>query len=379
VELSEAISHADASDSRFSFVSVYSGAGGLDLGFAAAGFYPVWANDIDSDAVETYNASLGLSFKHEATCGDIRRQELPGEGSASLVVGGPPCQGFSVAGRMDPNDPRSRHVWDFLGVVRRVQPQAFVMENVMGLALNRRWTALREEMLREAREELRYDTGLITLRASHFGVPQNRERMFLVGLRDRGLVDPIPVTPSNPPTVRSVLETLPKYGSPGNDTKCIAKVTPAKQPVLRRSPYAGMLFNGQGRPLNLDAPAPTLPASMGGNRTPIVDQQQLEDGDDCWVIAYHRHLWDGGTPYKRIPPRLRRLTLEECAAIQTFPCDYQWVGRLSSQFKQIGNAVPPRLAYHVAIAVRKALGLGEAEYSDWVDEPRHDSLEELAA
>jgi DNA (cytosine-5)-methyltransferase 1 len=147
----------------------------------------------------------------------------------------------------------------------------------------------------------------------------------------------------------------------------VAKVTPAKKPVLRRSPFAGMLFNGQGRPLNLDAPAPTLPASMGGNRTPIVDQHQLENGGECWVVGYHEHLWNGGAPYERIPKRLRRLTLEECTAIQTFPSNYEWAGRLSSRFKQIGNAVPPRLAFHVAVAVREALGLGQPAFAEWLN------------
>lgn len=379
VNLFEAISHADASDPRFSFVSLYSGAGGLDIGFAAAGFYPVWANDIDADAVRTYNSYFGRFFGHEASCGDVRRQALPDRGSAALVVGGPPCQGFSVAGKMDPTDPRSRHVWDFLGVVKHVQPCAFVMENVMGLAVNRRWAQLREALLREARRELGYKTELITLRASHFGVPQNRERMFLVGVRAGDAIDPHPVSLASSPTVRSVLETLPNYGMPGNDTRCIAKVTPAKRPVLRRSPYAGMLFNGQGRPLNLDAPAPTLPASMGGNRTPIIDQEQLENGAECWVVGYHKRLWNGGTPYKRIPKRLRRLTLEECAAIQTFPRDFEWSGRLGSQFKQIGNAVPPRLAFHVAVALREALGLGRPAYPDWVGETTSEGLERLAA
>src|SRR4051794_24847282 len=99
------------------YVSLYSGAGGMDLGFARAGMTPVWANDIDPRAVETYNSLFG---GHTAHVGDIRRQELPGEGAAELVIGGPPCQGFSVAGKMDRKDPRSRHVWDFLGVVKHV-------------------------------------------------------------------------------------------------------------------------------------------------------------------------------------------------------------------------------------------------------------------
>ena len=107
--------------------------------------------------------------------------------------------------------------------------------------------------------------------------------------------------------------------------------------------------------LNLEAPAPTLPASMGGNRTPIVDQEQIDAGCEHWVIDYHRHLWAGGKPYDAIPARLRRLTIEEASAIETFPAGMTWQGSLSQQFKQIGNAVPPTLAYHVGVAVRDAL------------------------
>ena len=95
------------------FVSLYSGAGGLDLGFIAAGFTPVFANDINPDAMKTYAAAMdaiskktGKTLSHRIVTGDIREvEELPGRGSAELVIGGPPCQGFSVAGKMDPNDP----------------------------------------------------------------------------------------------------------------------------------------------------------------------------------------------------------------------------------------------------------------------------------
>ncbi len=358
VNPAEAVRNLRNSDARFSFVSLYSGAGGLDVGFVRAGFYPIWANDVDRDAVDSYNTYFGGSFGHAAICGDISHQALPAKGSAALVVGGPPCQGFSVAGRMDPSDPRSRHVWEFFRVVRHVEPVAFVMENVVGLASNRRWVQLRGALIREARHGLGYSTQLFTLRASHFGVAQNRERMFLVGIRNAQPREPRPVSAANPPSVRSVLQRLPRYGTAGNDTLCAARVTPAKRPVLRRSPFAGMLFNGQGRPLNLDAPAPTLPASMGGNHTPIVDQVHLEGAGDCWVSRYHGHLLSGGDPYSDAPTRLRRLTLEECAAIQTFPRDFHWAGRLNSRYKQVGNAVPPKLAFHVALAVREALGLG---------------------
>jgi DNA (cytosine-5)-methyltransferase 1 len=256
---------------------------------------------------------------------------------------------------MDPNDPRSRHVWDFLGVVKRVEPDAFVMENVKALAKNRRWSDLLNR-LRDSAEQAGYTTELHVLNASHYGVPQARERMFLVGTRaGRPLTIP-PVSTEAPPSVRSALLTLPPYKHPGNHSVCTARVTPARTPVMRKSPFAGMLFNGQGRPLNLDAPAPTLPASMGGNRTPIIDQHQLDDPEaDSWVISYHRHLAQGGVPYDAIPQRMRRLTVQEAAAIQTFPPGMTWEGKQSAQFRQIGNAVPPTLAFHVARALRRAL------------------------
>jgi DNA (cytosine-5)-methyltransferase 1 len=337
------------------FLSAYSGAGGLDHGFMRAGFEPAWANDIDPCAVATYTRNLG----HECTVGDIKALEVPGEGSADLVIGGPPCQGFSVAGHMDPDDPRSQHVWYFLAVVNRVQPRGFVMENVKSLAVNRRFTPLLAA-LRDAAEALGYRTTLLLLNASHFGVPQARERMFLVGLRDGGVVSPTPVTADSPPTVGDVLRALPPYGEPGNNSRCTARVTPAARPVLRRSPFAGMLFNGKGRVLNLSTPASTLPASMGGNRTPIIDQVQLNEGGPSWVEEYHRHLWAGGDPVDEIPDRLRRLTVEEAGAIQTFPRGWTFSGPQSAQFRQIGNAVPPELAYRVALAVAAALEPGSA-------------------
>lgn len=340
-------------DSAPTFLSAYSGAGGLDLGFVRAGFVPIWANDIDRLATRTYRHNLG----HESFPGDVKRYTLPND-EVDLVVGGPPCQGFSVAGHMDPSDPRSQHVWYFMAIVNKIQPRGFVMENVKALAVNRRWAPL-VARLREAAELLGYRTTLLLLNASHFDVPQNRERMFLVGIRDGGDVTPAPVTTERPPTVRDALMTLPPYGARGNDSKCTAQVTPAKRPVLRRSPFAGMPFNGKGRVLNVDAPASTLPASMGGNRTPIIDQEQLENGGSYWIEGYHRHLWDGGEPVDYIPPRLRRLTVEEAAAIQTFPLGWRFLGTQSAQFRQIGNAVPPNLAYHVALAVRRALSLGD--------------------
>ena len=353
-----------------SFVSLYSGCGGLDLGFARAGMRPVWANDAAPWAVETYNRipkvtdpawvdAARLFEGHSAIAGDVRDvgRDLA-EGMADLCVGGPPCQGFSVAGRMDPADPRSRHVFNFLEVVARVRPRAFVMENVAALARNRRWSDVIAQLAATAGQD--YDVRLIVLNASHWGVPQARERMFLVGLPrgSGGLVMPDHPTADDPPSVGDVLRTLPAAGQPGNASACVARITMAKLPVLRLSPFAGMLFNGQGRPIDLNRPAPTLPATMGGNRTPIIDLDQLEHGATPWVVGYHHRLMhERKPPLGGLPPdaRLRRLTVEEAAAIQTFPADMQWCGPQTARFRQVGNAVPPVLAWHVAQAVRAAL------------------------
>lgn len=356
-----------------SFVSLYAGAGGLDIGFALAGFAPLWVSELDPTALATHDRAFELLASerphlrnrlHSSLPGDllaIPESELPAEGSADLIIGGPPCQGFSVAGKMDPGDERSKHVFHYMDMVERIKPKAFVLENVKALYANRRWADVRNRLLERA-EIAGYNAILTLVNASHFGVPQARERMFLLGLRkDLGTPTlPEPTTLDNPPTVREALSLLPKYGDPGNNSICNARITTAKAPVLRRSPFAGMLFNGAGRPLNLNAPSATLAASMGGNKTPIIDQRELEyENLESWVVGYHSRLWDHGNEavVSEVPKHLRRLTVEEAAAIQTFPIGMKFCGTRSSQYRQIGNAVSPRLALAVAESIKRALEL----------------------
>jgi DNA (cytosine-5)-methyltransferase 1 len=338
------------------FVSAYSGCGGLDLGFAAAGFEPLWANDLDRFAVATHNALLG----EKAVAGSIDDVTWPKRGSADLVIGGPPCQGFSVAGKMRPDDPRSNHVFRFLDLVEHVRPDAFVMENVKALAVNERWAGVRSGLLSRSRS-LGFTPSLLVVNAADFGVPQRRERMFLIGMRHPEPLSDIQATSRRHTTVRAALSRLPAWRTPGNDTICTAVVTPAKRPIMRPTPWRGsLLFNGNGRPLKLDQPAPTLPASMGGNATPIIDQREFETGEESWVVSYHARLQQGRKPVTRIPRHLRRVTAEEAAELQSFPLGMTWAGPTSAKYRQIGNAVPPRLAFQVASAVAEALGMGRA-------------------
>ena len=331
-----------------SVASFYSGAGGLDLGFVRAGYEVILANDIDKTAIETHKR---YGHARVAVAQDVKMLDLSLAAGADVVIGGPPCQGFSVAGKMDPSDPRSEHVWTFMELVSAIKPRAFVLENVKNLYTNKRWSAIRDGLVFASRH-LGYSTKLMLLNAADFGVPQSRERMFLIGvLGDIDIPELQPVSPARTISVREALESLPKFGQPGNDTFCTAKITAAANPVLRKSPYAGMMFNGAGRPLDLDRPSTTLAASMGGNRTPIIEQNLLEGDSQSWIREYHSHLRSGGEPLpfeSPVGPSLRRLTVEEAAVLQGFPVGMKFSGPTTAQFRQIGNSVAPPLAQRVA-------------------------------
>ena len=155
------------------------------------------------------------------------------------------------------------------------------------------------------------------------------------------------------PTIRALLKSLGPAGTEKNPNTCTAKITFATNPIMRKSPYAGMYFNGQGRPINIDDYANTIPASMGGNKTPFLDEEYLYgDANEDWVVSYHRGLLNGTiTPeFREAPKRLRRITINEAIRIQTFPDDYIFCGNKGRIYTQIGNAVPSKLAEVVANA-----------------------------
>lgn len=336
-------------------LSLYSGAGGLDAGFLDAGFRIPFAIESDPHAVATYRQNLDGVVIPEDLPDAVSL--LPPEFRPDIIIGGPPCQGFSVAGNMDPADPRSRHVHVFLDVVGQFRPAAFCMENVKALGAPR-WDAVYQRLIRKARR-LGYTVGTFVLNAADFTVPQARERLFVVGIRGAMPDAPIGPTVSRQQTVLEALQAIPMYGAAGNHADCTARIVLAKNPVVRRSPYQGsLLFNGSGRPLELDAVARTLPASMGGNGTPIVDQRELQarladptSRQPNWVVGHHARVLAGRADEDAPPAALRRITVEEAAALQSFPKGWVWAGPRNAQFRQVGNAVPPRLARYVALAV----------------------------
>jgi DNA (cytosine-5)-methyltransferase 1 len=168
-------------------LSLFAGAGGMDIGFARAGIQIVGANEIDRDACLTYAANHpGVTLQ----LGDLNQQldTMRQFEGVDLVFGGPPCQGFSVAGKMDPDDPRSQLLWAFMQVVALTQPRAFVCENVKALAVLDKWAVMRQ-LLFQLVSDLGYNYKLVVLNAVDFGVPQSRERMFLIGFRDVADID----------------------------------------------------------------------------------------------------------------------------------------------------------------------------------------------
>ncbi len=346
---------------QFTAVSLFSGAGGLDIGFEDVGFNIVFANEIDKSAAETWRVNRpGSEAMHEGDLLDYI-DLLPDYKGSDAVFGGPPCQGFSVAGKMNPDDPRSKLVWSFLEAVEKVQPQVFVIENVRALARLSRWQEVRNSIVGHA-SDLGYDCNFEVYSASDYGVPQSRERVVFFGIRrDCGSAEQffslMERKKSKPKLLKEVLLSAGEYGTEQNPQTCTSHVSLAKHPVLRKSPYAGMLVNGAGRPMNLEGAAHTLPASMGGNKTPIVDECALREGRENWFEAYHRRLVAKETTpdSENVPDTVRRLTVKEAALLQTFPASYTFAGPKTAQYKQIGNAVACNFAKAVGESVAELL------------------------
>ncbi len=296
-------------------VSLFSGAGGLDLGFIRAGHTVIWANDLYEDAVATYRTNLG----NHIVCEDISKipsEDIP---SCDIVIGGFPCQGFSVANmKRSMTDQRNVLYRELVRVIRDKHPRFFLAENVKGLlhfANGEVFKTILSEM-----SSLGYRVKYRLFNAADYGVPQKRERVFIIGVRDDENFDyqfPEPTHGKNGgllvPKWVSVAEALAHFPDP---------MLPNGIPNHIFSKYK-LNFNGYlgHRRLNPDDPAPTVTAR----------------GDDKGGVVILPH-----------PNASRRMTGRELAAVQSFPDDYRFCGPLSSVYRQIGNAVPPLLAEAVA-------------------------------
>lgn len=325
-------------------IDLFSGAGGLTLGFARAGIRPICCVELNRDAVETYSSHTPNT---QHFCTDVRALSfVQHRGKVDLVYGGPPCQPFSTGGLRLAEDDRRNMVPSFVRVVAEVQPEAFFMENVPGLAVESRIGYL-QRIIREL-SSLGYRVDWRVLNAADFGIPQKRKRLFVVGMRERAFRFPIGTHgPGGTLPHAAAGSVISKYIACGQPPVCPVKY--ARYPDMRKSPYAGHLYNGGGRPIDLSEPCHTILASAGGYKTHWVDTLDV-------APEYHRHLSNGGSPRDGIVPGTRRLTIEESALLQTFPADLRFHGSRSSQYTQIGDAVPPALAEVLGNALTAQLG-----------------------
>ena len=174
--------------SKPTVVSLFSGLGGLDLGFLWAGFEVIWACDVNPVAVSSYN----LNFKDKAIVGDLTalpNTELP---KSDVIIGGPPCQSFSLVGRRDPDDPRGLLVFRFFEIIKAKRPKAFIMENVPGMGASSIDGVRLPEFLSNLFQEIGYKTRLLKLNALDYLVPQRRKRLILIGFLDHNVIKPDP-------------------------------------------------------------------------------------------------------------------------------------------------------------------------------------------
>ncbi len=296
-------------------VSLFSGAGGLDLGFIKAGHTIVWANDLYDDAVATYKKNIGNHIVEE----DIRNipsDEIP---NCDIVIGGFPCQGFSVANtKRYETDERNVLYKEMLRVIKDKNPKFFLAENVKGILSLNKGNSFK--MIMDDFRSLNYEVQYKVLNAADYGVPQMRERVIIVGVRkDIAFVYEYP----QPTNSREGNAGLPKWVSVGDALKEIPD--PDKPNNIINHTYSKYKLNINGymghRLLDPKKPAPTVTAR----------------GDSKGGVVVHPH-----------PNGKRRMTCRELAIIQSFPIDYFFCGTNSSIYRQIGNAVPVQMAYNIA-------------------------------
>lgn len=298
---------------EFTAISLFCGAGGLDMGFERAGFKTIWANDFESDACKTHEQWSTA----KTVCADIAKIDERDIPDADIMLGGFPCQGFSLSGPRKIDDSRNVLYRHYVRIVRAKRPLMFVGENVKGLLTMGGGTII--DAIVEDFAQCGYNVYYQLLNAKDYEVPEDRERVIIVGFRkDLG------VSRFEFPTPRGVTVTMAEA------LKNIPAPTPDE---VCNAPYSSR-YMSRNRKRGWDDVSYTIPA--------MAKQVTLWPGSPD-MVHVDKDLWrfgdDGVT---------RRLSWREAAAIQTFPASLDFHGDLTSIYKQIGNAVPVRLAEIIA-------------------------------
>ncbi|MDI9310309.1 MAG: DNA cytosine methyltransferase [Limnohabitans sp.] len=329
-------------------VSFFAGAGGLDLGFQKAGFNVIWANEYDKEIWETYEKNHPKTTLDKRSIVNIPADEVP---DCDGIIGGPPCQSWSEAGALKGiNDKRGQLFFDFIRILEAKQPKFFLAENVSGMLLGRHSEALKniKEMFRNA--GIGYELSFEMLNASDYNVPQDRKRVFFIGIRkDLKFKFEFPKTKFSKITLEQTISDLKDNvlpaltGNKTNGDNCI---------ISNHEFMTGefsTIFMSRNRVRNWDEQSFTIQA--GGRHAPLHPQAPkmkfIEQNIRIFVPG-KEHLY-------------RRLSVRECARIQTFPDEFTfYYNSISAGYKMIGNAVPVNLAHYLAQNIKEQIIKNEA-------------------
>jgi len=311
-------------------ISLFSGCGGLDLGFKEAGFNIIWANDFDKEAVESYKNNIGEHIVHDSIY-NIKTEDIP---DADILIGGFPCLGFTVAkGKSrELNCDYNQLFQEYARVLDAKQPKYFLVENVTGIKSGKEFNDFFHNVILESfiSSGIGYQVKYETILSSDLGVPQNRKRVIILGTRND-----IQKEPNFPKRFIEDKLTLKDaiYDLPREYDLTIPNHIGNKHKV-KINGYVG------NRQLDWNKPSPTITGR--GSRT-------------------------GGAVIHPHPNRHRRLSVRECARIQSFPDNFIFKGSNGACYAQIGNAVPPIMSFYLANQFRPLLGLEmmELDISRW--------------
>lgn len=326
-------------------VSLFAGAGGLDLGFHNAGFNVVWANEYDSDIWETYEKNHKATILDKRSIIKVHEDEIP---ECDGLIGGPPCQSWSEAGSMKGiDDKRGQLFYDFIRILIAKQPKFFLAENVSGMLLPRHKEAL--ENIKIMFQDAGYELSFQLLNACDYKVPQDRKRVFFIGIRkDLGFKFRFPtITYPKIPLQEAIFDlkegVLPAKET--NNTNGIDCKIPNHEYMIGGF---STIFMSRNRVRSWDEQSFTIQA--GGRHAPLHPQAPkmkfIEQNIRVFVPG-QEHLY-------------RRLSIRECARIQTFPDDFIFhYKKVAAGYKMIGNAVPVKLAQFLAMHIKNQIEKNE--------------------
>ncbi|WP_109128254.1 DNA cytosine methyltransferase [Aggregatibacter segnis] len=344
-------------NSSLTVLDLFCGCGGLSLGFQQAGFNVKLGIDAWEDAIKTFN------FTHKSAKGivadlfSISPQEISkttGLDTVDIIIGGPPCQGFSIAGKRMIDDERNQLYKSFVEFVSFYRPKAFLMENVPNI-MSMGKGVIKEQITQDF-EKLGYHISSKILMASDFGVPQNRRRAFFIGFKENCNFEfPTPFT-NQAVTSFDAISDLPDY-SVSDGEKYPIDIQSEYQNFMRENSLG--LYNHQITQHNEKTVSIISLVPDGGNYKDLPEEfRKTRNVNIAWtrlnsqkpsftIDTGHRHHFH--YKFNRVP------TVRESARIQSFPDNFIFLGTKTSQYKQVGNAVPPMLAKILAIQIKKYL------------------------